>query len=396
MRSLVLAGVLVVAACGAPARQSTLPVSSTPTVAPARDLGEATGSALRDPGSGHLVVKDPRIVDLDIIRITASGRGVGGAPHVDHVATGDLFKEATQAAKTGETERAIGIYRRLVTEFPDSGYSPTALFNIAAIYDGRRDLPATLAILRELVKAYPATRESIEGHLYIAALHTDHGHYPTALTTLDEVLARTNLTYGDRIEGFARRGYILIELRRYEEAEVALDAAIADFRKVTRLGDTYYIAMASYYRGELMHRRFAEAPMRLPDDQLIADLEAKRVLAVKAYDFWKESLQFKQPYWATASGYQMSQIFVELWEAHVKAPYPQRIDVATRPRYVTEVHDRVREHLDKALEGHRMNGELAKAYGVETAWSRASAEQAVRVMELLDREARGIYITPAN
>jgi hypothetical protein len=129
---------------------------------------------------------------------------------------------------------------------------------------------------------------------------------------------------------------------------------------------------------------------------MIADLEAKRVLAVKAYDFWKESLGYRQAYWATASGYQMSQIFVELWEAHVTAPYPARIDEATRPTYVAEVHDRVREHLEKALEGHRMNVELAKAYGVETDWSRASGEQAARVMELLAREASGQYVTPAN
>jgi tetratricopeptide (TPR) repeat protein len=395
MRSLLVAGFLVVAGCGSRPPSPTLPTRNS-TVVPAADLGAARGSALRDPGDGHLVAKDPRIVDLDIIRITATSRGLGGDPHTDHVATGDLFKQANAAAKAGETERAIGIYRRLVTEFPESGYASTSLFNIAAIYDGRRDLPATIAVLHELVKAYPSTRESIEGHLYIAALHTDHAQYPEALAALDEVAARTNLTYADRIEASARRGYVLIELRRYEDAEVALDAAIADFRKITALGDTYYIAMASYYRGELAHRRFTAAPVRLPDEQLIADLEAKRVHAVKAYDYWRESLQFKQAYWATASGYQMSQIFVELWEAHVNAPYPKRIDAATRPRYVTEVHDRVREHLEKALEGHRMNVELAKAYGVETDWSRASAEQAVKVMELLAREASGVYVTPAS
>ena len=128
---------------------------------------------------------------------------------------------------------------------------------------------------------------------------------------------------------------------------------------------------------------------------MVADLEAKRVLAVQAYDRWKESLGFKQAYWATASGYQMSQIFVELWEAHVKAPYPKRIDAATRPKYVAEVHDRVREHLEKALEGHRMNVELAKAYGVETTWSKGSEQQAVKVMELLADDSAGQYVTPS-
>ncbi len=393
MRSLVLA--LVLAACGgSSAPRSTLPIQ-TPTVAPASDLAQAKQTAPRE-ADGKLVAKDPRIVDLDIIRITASSRGVGGEPEMDHVSTADLFKQATDAVKSGETERAISIYRRLVSDFPESKYAPVALFNIAAIQDGRGDLAATIATLRELVKAYPDARESVDGHLYIAALLTDHDQYADALATIDEILPRTQLTYADRIEAFARRGYVLIELHRYEEAQTALDTAVGEWRKAPKIEDPYYIAMASYYRGELAHRKFTEAPVRLPDEQLIEDLEAKRVLAVQAYDHWKESLGFKQAYWATASGYQMSQIFVELWEAHVKAPYPNRIDAATRSKYVTEVHDRVREHLEKALEGHRMNVELAKAFGVETRWSKASALQAAKVMEMLARDSAGQYITPGS
>jgi len=387
MRS--LCALVVVAACaGGRAAHTTMP---SPATTPARDLAAARPA---QPTDAHLVAKDPRIVDLDIIRITASSRGVGGDPELEHVATADLFKEATDAAKAGQTERAISAYKRITTEFPDSKFAPVSLFNIAAIYDTRGDLTATISTLRDLVKAYPGSRESIEGHLYIAALQSDHNQFADALATLEEVLARPSLTYADRIEAFARKGYVLIELRRYPDALPVLDAAVAEWRKAPHLDDPYYIAMASYYRGELAHRKFTEAPVRLPDDQLIADLEAKRVLAVQAYDRWKESLGFKQAYWATAAGYQMSQIFVELWEAHVKAPYPRRIDAATRAKYVTEVHGRVREHLEKALEGHRMNVELAKAYGVETQWSKASAARATEVMETLAREAAGTYVKP--
>lgn len=394
MRSLLLIVVLV-AACGSRATRSTLP-SHDRAVTPARDLAAAKDAAPREPAGARLVAKDPRVIDLDIIRITASSRGVGADPQLDHVATADLFKQANDTAKAGETERAIQIYRRLVTEFPESQYAPVALFNIAAIYDGRGDFDLTIATLRELVKTYPHSRESVDGHLYIAALQTDKERFGDALVTLDEILARGSLTYADRIEALARKGYVLIELRRYDDAEAALDAAVAEWRKVTRLEDPYYIAMAHYYRGELAHRKFTEAPARLPDDVLVADLEHKRVLAVRAYDRWKEALGFKQAYWATAAGYQMSQIFVELWEAHVKAPYPARIDAATRAKYVEEVHGRVREHLEKALEGHRMNVELAKAYGVETVWSRASAQKAAEVMELLAKEGAGQYVTPES
>ena len=97
--------------------------------------------------------------------------------------------------------------------------------------------------------------------------------------------------------------------------------------------------MAFYYRGELAHRSSSQAPVRLPDERSIADLDAKRVLAVQAYDHWKACLDFKQAYWATASGYQMSQIFVELWQATVKAPYPTRLDPVAKAAYIEEVHD---------------------------------------------------------
>jgi hypothetical protein len=169
----------------------------------------------------------------------------------------------------------------------------------------------------------------------MAALQADHQQWAEAAATLDAALARTHLTFADRVEALARRGYVELEQHRYDAAEASLSAAVAEWRKAPRIEDPYYIAMAHYYRGELMHRRFAERAVRSGDDEMVADLDAKRALAAEAYDRWREALRFHQAYWATAAGYQMSQIFVELWEAHVRAPYPHRIEVGTRPTRVT-------------------------------------------------------------
>jgi tetratricopeptide (TPR) repeat protein len=334
---------------------------------PADDLAVIKGGAKPlDPGDARLAVKDPRVVDLDIIRIRAVRPG---GEEMESVATADLFRAANEAAKAGNTQDAIARYRQLITEFPESLYAPVSLFNIAAIYDGRGDPGTTITTLRELVAKYPNARESVEGHLYIAALQAEKQQWTDAAATLDAALARTNLTYADRVEAHARKGYVLLEQSRYDDADLALTAALAEWRRAPRIDDVYYIAMATYYRGEIAHRKFLAAPVRLPDDQLILDLEAKRVLAVQAYDRWKEALGYNHAYWATASGYQMSQIFVELWETTVKAPYPTKLAQAARDKYVEEVHVRVRTYLEKALEGHRMNVELAKAYGLETEWS---------------------------
>ena len=390
MRSLLV--FLALAACGGPAAKSTLP--KPPPVIPADDLAIAkSGAKPIDAGEAHLVVKDPRVVDLDIIRIKATQTSPG-EHEMTTVASADLFRGANEAAKAGNTKDAIARYRQLIAEFPDSIYAPVSLFNIAAIFDGQGDPASTIATLHELVDKYPNARESVDGHLYIAALQADHAQWADANTTLDAALARTSLTFADRVEAFARKGYVLLELGRLDDADAALASSVTEWRRATRIDDPYYIAMASYYRGEIAHKKFEQSPVRLPDDRLVADLETKRVLAVSAYDRRKESLGFNHAYWGTAAGYQMSQIFVELWQITVTAPYPTRLATSAREKYVVEVHDRVRNYLEKALEGHRMNGELAKVYGVDTSWSKGSAARATQVMEMLAKDAKGNYVTP--
>jgi len=308
MRYLALA--ILLAACGGAPHRPTLPLEA---VTPAHDLAGAKSVAPPSaPHGSQLEPRDPRVVDLDIIRITAHASGPGGEPELTSVASADLFKQANEAAKAGRQREAIATYRQLVAEFPDSQFAPISLFNIAAMYDIQGDLPATVTTLDELVAKYPDARESIDGHLYIAAVQADHRKWGEAAATLAAVLARANLTFADRIEAFARKGYVELEQHQYDQADTSLSSAVAEWRSALRIEDPYYIAMAHYYRGELMHRRFIEAPVRRGDDEMVADLEAKRALAVKAYDRWRESLGFKQAYWATASGYQMSQIFVEL------------------------------------------------------------------------------------
>jgi TolA-binding protein len=397
MNRLALAVALVVsalAACGGSGAHPAMPTA--PPIKPADDIAVAKPDGPSADPSRDAALKDPRVVDLDIIRIRATSSGLGGEPELTSVASSDLFRDATAAAKAGSSQDAIGRYRQLVHDFPESQYAPVSLFNIAALYDKRGEIDQTIAALRELVASYPQSHESIEGHLYIVALQSDKQQWSDALATLAEVLARTNLTFADRIEAYARKGYVLLSLNKLDDAETALQAAVAEWRKAPHIDDPYYIAMAQYYRGEIQHHRFADLTLRTGDDEMVADLEKKRTFAVAAYDLWKESLQFKSAYWATASGYQMSQIFVELWEAHVKAPYPKHVAIDARPTYVAEVHARVKEHLEKALEGHRMNIELAKAYGVETEWSRASTTQALQIQERLAKETSGVYERPAS
>ncbi|HVV83720.1 MAG TPA: tetratricopeptide repeat protein [Kofleriaceae bacterium] len=332
--------------------------------------------------------------DLGEIKLIVTGKDPDGEPHIEAVSPSILLDQAQAAIDAGRPQVAVGVLARLAEEFPGSPMAPSAMFNIGRIHEQLGDVADAIAAYRDLVARYPTGRESLDGHLRIAGLEAEHKQWPDAARTLAEILARTDLTYADRLQAQARLGYVQLESGDRDAARASLEAAVVTWRKAVRIDDPYYIAMADFYLGELEHRAFAELPLRPADDELKADLAAREAAAARAYDHWKDALVLKDPYWSLAAGYEMSQIFEELWESAVRAPFPAGMTPEARPYYVTEVHDRVRRHLETALEGHQMNVKLAAAYGVDNAWSRASALKAGEILGILSREARGEAVVP--
>jgi tetratricopeptide (TPR) repeat protein len=392
MKRSLLALVVLLAGCPHP-HAGTTPSVGSPTAKPGADLDAAgahgaTGGSDATGDDHRLDAGAPKVTDLDVIHLDVVGHDANGDPIFESKTPGPYLDEGNKSFTAGKLDDAVIWYRRLVKEFPDSALAPSALYNIALVAEKRNDASAAVAAYADLYGAYPDAAEAAEGLLRSAALEADRDHYKEAEALLRTLDGRADLEREVRIEVEARLGYVVLSQDRLDDAETALDAAVATWRKTAHLEDPYYIAMADFYLGEVASRRFAAQPVRSADEQLSADMRTKRELLLEAYDRWKEALGFKNAYWATAAGYEMSQIFYEYWKAAVSAPFPDGMKVEARPLYVTEVHDRVRENLQKALEGHQANVGLAEAYGVQTSWSEASKERAVEIMALLDKEAR--------
>jgi tetratricopeptide (TPR) repeat protein len=387
-----LAGLaLALAGCGARAARPTAPTVTTAAPDPATDLSHAPhegggGVPARRAGTGA-------IEDLGTIRFDVVGRTVSGDPDIVAVVPRQLLADGNAQLTAGKQDAALAQFRRLVAEFPESKLAPVAMFNIALVYEHRGEIEQAITEYRDLVKAYPTGRDSLDAHLRAAALVAERADWPRAIAILDEILARTDLTHADQIEATARKGYAQLERGDLGAAEATLANAVAVWKRATRIEDPYFIAMAHYYLGELAHRRFLAVQLHLPDDQLKRDIQAKEALAVAAYDRWKEALEFKNAYWATAAGYQMSQIFFELWDSSVHAPFPNGVDPRAKEVYLAEVHAIVRPDLDKALEGHQMNVGLAEAYGVATTWSEASKRRATEILQVIQRESTSVAST---
>lgn len=386
---------LAATACGA---------RGTPAVAPSParpGTGEAAGEAAGDEAAGEGAAGEAvtRVYDLEPMRIEVVGTDAAGEPMLEAFDARTLLDAGNDALARERPDDALAHYEKLLALFPESSLAPAAHFNIGLAYEAKGEHDAAIERYRMLaMQSGPGLgRDATDAHLRMGAVLAERARWSEARAALEALLARDDLTHSDRIEGMARLGYVALEQKDLTAAEAVLRDALRYYDALTsRLDSNYFVAMCRYYLAQIPHRQFQAIPMRLPDEQLRRDLETKSELVKLAYDRYLETLEVQNVHWATAAGYQMSQIYKELWDDIVLAPVPSQLGADAAAYYVQEIHAEVRVLLEKAMNGHLRNIELAEAYRTSTVWSEASRTLAAELAQILARETSGELVTPTR
>ena len=338
---------------------------------------------------------DPKVIDLEPIRIEVVGHDPAGDPELQAFDARSLLDNGNAAMAEDRFDDAIGQYQKLLSIFPDSRLAPSAVYNIGLAHEAKDDYDAAIEQYRILARNDQLGREAIDAHMRIGGILAESKRWVDAAQALREVLARTDLTHSNKIEAMARLGYVSLEQKDYTNAESVLSEATQYYEKLTTgLESNYFIAMSYYYLAQIPHRQFRAWPMRLPDEQLKKDFAQKTNLVALAYDRYVTAVQIQHAYWATASGYQLSQIYKEFWDDIMLAPIPEHLVPDAREIYQRELHQQVRVLLEKAVDGHSKNVELSEAYRTTTPWSEASRTRAADIAEILARESSGELVIP--
>ena len=385
------------AACAGPRQPAAAPGAAGTAQAGAGPVDSADAGAdagddtLAAAGQGegqenHNAAAVP-VYDLEGMRIEVAGRTAEGEPELVSYDAQSLLDEGNQALADERFDAAAARYEQLLRMFPDSRLVPDALYNLGLSYELRDQPERALAMYRQV--------GDLAAELRSAAVLAEYARWSEARRVLERAAEREQLTAAERIEVFARLGYVALSQEDDAAAELALGEALADFDALTAApADLYYPAMARYYLAQIPHRQLQRLTLRLPDAQLQRDLENKSELLALAYDRYRATLDIHHLYWATAAGYQMSQIYKEFWDDVIAVPVPPQLAPEAAQFYRREVHERVRPMLEKALDGHLRNLDLADAYGQATEWSRASRVRADEIARLLMREHAGELVSP--
>jgi tetratricopeptide (TPR) repeat protein len=345
------------------------------------------------PASAPRDVASERTIDVEPLRVRVV-EDAAGEPETLVYDARDLFDQAGAALDGESWDQALALYDRLLVEFPTSALVVPALFNAGLSHEGKGDWSGAIARYQRVVSIASRPRDSIEASLRIAAVLAEEGAWERSAAALDAVLASKAATPDDRLEALARRGYALVEQKSYAAAERALAAAVELAGKGDRGG--YFSAMAHFYLAEVPRRQAAAVPLRLPDAQLRADLEAKAKLVLLAQDRFEKAVGLGNVYWATAAGHAMASMQEDMWRALVGAPVPAQLEADEAAIYIAEVRKLARPYLDRALEIHSKNLQLAERYRTESPWSEASRQRIPLVADLVAREERGERPGPAE
>lgn len=351
------------------------------------------GSAGAERGEREREERDEAAYELDPMMIEVDPE-TGEADVYD---ARSLLDAGNAALGADRPRRAMAYYDRILSRFPGARVEPIARYNLGLALEGLGDYDGAVERYLELAEDDGAGRYAIDAAIRAGAVSAEVGQWAEAAEILEELLARDDLTPSDRVEGHARLGYVLYEERSDPDAEDVLQEGL---RLADELGPgepletSYYVAMSHFYMGMIARRQFAEIPLRLPDDQLERDIEAKADLVLLAHDRFSRAIELGGPRWGTAAGYELGAMQEEFWREIVTAPIPPYLSPDQVEIYKEEVHAHAVEFLERALSLYGQTAELAEAHRTSTRWSRAAQARASAVAELLARVEAGERVDP--
>lgn len=285
-----------------------------------------------------------------------------------------LFERATRAVREQRCEEAIGLYERLVREFPDNLRVPTSQYNRGLCLQRMERLPDAADAMRAAASA-PRDPELTRDAWFRVAVIGERAAQPAwVIEASDALLARADLPMGERIEALARRAAALLAQNERDGAERAAEQAIAlapTPESVATIGDDTYAAQARVVLGEVFRTRAGDVIYRVEDATAEEAITRRVQLVTHAHVLFNDAIRAGNPHWAAAAGFRIGEMYRDLYRAIVDAPTPAEWDARAREIYRRRTGDRLRPLLQGALRSWEATLTMARRNGIsDNEWVR--------------------------
>ncbi len=340
------------------------------------------------------------VVRFEELRINAKPQQGGGYAFESYDAS-DLFKRATDELNAQRCKESVALYDKLVAEFPASEYVSAALYNAGLCLQALGDFAAAADHYGRVRSERPESADVKDASFQLAEVLVQLERWQDVLGTADQLLARTDVSAEERLEGMARRSQGLLGAGQLDEAERYAQSALSYFRtrpKDQPIRDEFFAAACNYVLAEAYRNR--EEAMAFPDG-----LEAQKQvligraqLLLQAQREYFNTISFQNLdnlHWAAASGYRIGHMYDELWHSVMGAPVPPKLKGAGEAAYHQELAKLIKPLIRHAIRYWELTLMFIERTGMKTPWAEKTKTDLARVRALLLEQPEGPGGLPA-
>jgi tetratricopeptide (TPR) repeat protein len=333
-------------------------------------------------------------MEFEELRINARAKEGGGYDFESYDAS-DLFKRATDSLNAKKCQDAVGLYDKLVSEFPASEYVSASLYNAGLCQQALGDFAGAAEHYTRVRKERPESDDVKDASFLLAEVLIQLERYDETIEIADELLAREDLSADERLEAMARRAQGLLGQRKLDEAEQYAQSALSYFRtrpKDQTIRDEFFAAACNYVLAETF--RLREEDMQFPEglepQKAVLVKRAELVLAAQREYFNTISFQnLDNLHWAAASGYRIGHMYDELWQAIMSAPVPKNLRGEGEKVYHDELAKLIKPLIRHAIRYWELTLMFIERTGMKTTWSEKTKTDLARVRQLLLEQPEG-------
>jgi len=307
-----------------------------------------------------------------------------------------VLAAAERALDEERAAEAVALFgRALSAGLSDDEHLRRAWLGLAQAHELLHDCSGVLRATDGYLDRFAQAGDRVQVVARRGACEAELERWEASATSFAEVAAAPEQLPSTRIEALARQGYALFNLDRWDDADKVLARADAIFEEAEReqserFSSYYFVGMARFYRAAILHRRFRDVAIVLPETVMAERFKQKLELLVKAQDAYNHTIKAKHMFWVSASGYQLGHLFGEFYDALMYAPVPKWLDERQRQIYYEELKKQIRPVVDKAVWVLEKNLETARRLGYESEFIAQTEAKLSHLQQVLVSDEAGL------
>ncbi len=303
-----------------------------------------------------------------------------------------LFRQGRSHIESEEHQDCVDSFGELLERFPQSRFAHAAIYNRGLCYEDLRQHAMASAHFRRYTDLAKGEKDRRDGQFRWGYNMVESGRYTEALRLYEVLLKLNDIGLFDRAECHLRQGIAKLRLNRFSEAERDFKTALTFVEKATEgtVEGNDLAAESHFRRGEVYFELNRNVSLKLPLKRMKSDLDAKTRFFRQAQASFIDTLNVRNPYWATAAGLQLGSLYEEFYRDILKAEFPDDFDADMREVYFLELKKHLQPLLEQSVAIYERSITMSMRLQTSNRWVKETELRLNKLRTLIEENAKAI------